>query len=372
MNLSTTVKSGGDSVSSANNNAMRLDILKNAGQNVTTTGTGSAYIATLDSQLVAGDIVAGFRVRVKINANSLASATLRLDTGAGTILAATAIRKHAVTAIGDGDLKVDQEVEFCYDGTYWQVVSSVDEIVGTEKSWPMKTPPPGYLIEDESNVSRTTYAALFAVLVPTVGTCTVTLASPGVFTLNNHGLDTGDSVYLTTTGALPTGLAVNTLYYVTWIDANTFKLATSRANARASTNINTSGSQSGVHTLKFCPYGLGDGSTTFTLPGAKGRVIVGRDSSQTEFDIVGLTGGAKTHALTESELAAHTHPLHMNTGGGSFPGNGGNIVNGQNASLGTKAEVFVSGGVIPVQSAGSGAAHNNLQPYTVRNIIIKY
>ena len=40
-------------------------------------------------------------------------------------------------------------------------------------------------------------------------------------------------------------------------------------------------------------YGSGDGSTTFNLPNLKGRVPVGKDSSQTEFDTIGETGGSK-------------------------------------------------------------------------------
>lgn len=78
-------------------------------------------------------------------------------------------------------------------------------------------------------------------------TVTVTLASPGVFTLNNHGLRLNDTVFLTTTGALPTGLAAGTIYWVTStsLSANTFTLSTTPNGAA----INTSVSQSGVHTL---------------------------------------------------------------------------------------------------------------------------
>jgi len=43
-------------------------------------------------------------------------------------------------------------------------------------------------------------------------------------------------------------------------------------------------------------YGAGNGSSTFNLPNAKGRVLVGRDTAQTEFNSLGKTGGAKTHA----------------------------------------------------------------------------
>lgn len=56
-------------------------------------------------------------------------------------------------------------------------------------------------------------------------------------------------------------------------------------------------------------YGAGDGSTTFNLPDLKGRAIVGRDSTQTEFDSLAETGGAKTHTLTSSEMPAHVHAI---------------------------------------------------------------
>lgn len=81
------------------------------------------------------------------------------------------------------------------------------------------------------------------------GTFTITIASPGVATKTAHGFNTGDVIYLTTTGALPTGLAANTNYWVIRVTADTFRLATSSANATAGTAINTTGSQSGVHTI---------------------------------------------------------------------------------------------------------------------------
>ena len=44
-------------------------------------------------------------------------------------------------------------------------------------------------------------------------------------------------------------------------------------------------------------YGIGNGSTTFNLPNLKGRVPVGMDALQSEFDTLGETGGAKnSHA----------------------------------------------------------------------------
>ncbi len=142
------------------------------------------------------------------------------------------------------------------------------------------TTPDGFLLCDGSNtVSRTTYSSLFNAIVPNKGTVTITIATPGVVTLNGHGFLTGESVYLTTTGALPTGLAVDTLYFVIAVDANTFRLATSYANAIAGTAINTSGSQSGTHTLFFCPYGLGSTTSNFKLPDFENATVRGRGLS---------------------------------------------------------------------------------------------
>lgn len=81
----------------------------------------------------------------------------------------------------------------------------------------------------------------------TMGTVTVTIASPAVFTFNNHGLVAGDTIRLTTTGALPTGLLPNTTYYViaAGLSANNFEVSTTSGGSA----VNTTGSQSGTHTL---------------------------------------------------------------------------------------------------------------------------
>jgi microcystin-dependent protein len=59
-------------------------------------------------------------------------------------------------------------------------------------------------------------------------------------------------------------------------------------------------------------YGSGNGTTTFNLPNLKGRIIVGLDASQTEFDTLGETGGSKAHTHTNSSTGtagAHTHAI---------------------------------------------------------------
>ena len=90
---------------------------------------------------------------------------------------------------------------------------------------------------------------------------TVTIASPGVFTLGGNAVLADDTaVQLTTTGALPTGLSVGTTYFVVNYSSGTFNLATTRGG----TAITTTGTQSGTHSIS--PRGinlvdLGDADT---------------------------------------------------------------------------------------------------------------
>jgi hypothetical protein len=75
-------------------------------------------------------------------------------------------------------------------------------------------------------------------------TVTITIASPGVVTWSAHGFVAGQPIVFTTSGALPTGLTAGTIYYVVSPLTNTFGVATTPIGAA----INTTGSQSGVHT----------------------------------------------------------------------------------------------------------------------------
>jgi len=72
-------------------------------------------------------------------------------------------------------------------------------------------------------------------------------------------------------------------------------------------------------------FGVGDGSTTFNLPNLKGRLIVGYNSSDSDFNAIGKTGGAKTANLAHSHTQnAHTHSISGTTGSsGSIGAYGG-------------------------------------------------
>lgn len=151
-------------------------------------------------------------------------------------------------------------------------------------------------------------------------------------------------------------------------------------------------------------YALCDGGTsalitggTFTRPNFMGKVLVGYNPSDTDFNgldganIPNETGGEKTHTLTKSEIPKHKHTvnttatdggtvsvgtadLNFLSGDGSQPwavGNGtagtiggNNKVNPHGHSLSGTTGDGTSDGVL-------GQAHNNLQPYHTVQWVIK-
>lgn len=54
-------------------------------------------------------------------------------------------------------------------------------------------------------------------------------------------------------------------------------------------------------------YGAGDGTTTFNVPNLKGRVIVGIDGADSDFNTRGETGGWKATQAHTHDLSSHTH-----------------------------------------------------------------
>ena len=117
-------------------------------------------------------------------------------------------------------------------------------------------------------------------------------------------------------------------------------------------------------------YGVGDGSTTFNLPDLRGRVAVGKDSTQTEFDVLGETGGEKTHTLTVEEMPSHEHNI-IDAGNETVRQLGYGESNQHTGIVRTDANVNWTDHVFKASATGGGQAHNILQPYQVTNYIIK-
>lgn len=101
---------------------------------------------------------------------------------------------------------------------------------------------------------------------------TVTIASPAVFSLTGHGFVAGSHIRFTTTGALPTGLSTTADYYViaTGLTADAFQVSTTAGGSA----VNTSGSQSGTHSVAKIKNAVSGGPVT-VLSGATVTVPTG-------------------------------------------------------------------------------------------------
>lgn len=244
---------------------------------------------------------------------------------------------------------------------------------GVIMAWVGSVEPSGWFLCDGNFFSQDEAPDLFKVLVPlastygyytpdaefTASNATDTLTSVG------HTLADGDMVHLTSNGTLPSGLSAAEVYYVVNVSGDNFQLATTKGGGAI--DFTTDGT--GPHYFY----------TTLLTPDLSGRVIVGRDAGQTEFDTLNEAGGSKTHTLSTAEMPTHSHgisdPSHRHSLGdirvnehctGSDCG-----WKTKSASSGSSAYTNYSGTGIRINNSGSGNAHNNLQPYRVLNYIIK-
>lgn len=222
-------------------------------------------------------------------------------------------------------------------------------------------PSAGWLLCDGASYLRATYASLFALIGTTFGSVdgthfnvpdmrgrtamglgqgaysqsflntAVTAASDLITITANEHFVTGQKVQFTTTGSLPGGITAATNYFVNsaTVGGTTFGISTSLVNAQNAVLIDITTQGTGTHTVVFQNF------TSRTLGGV---------------------GGEEAHAMSLTELVAHTHTANVftTTSGAGFGGF-------TTASLGTATS----------NSTGNNAAMNNLQPFMALAWIIK-
>ncbi len=128
-------------------------------------------------------------------------------------------------------------------------------------------------------------------------------------------------------------------------------------------------------------YGAGDGKTTFNLPDKRGKVSVGRNSSDTAFDTLGEKGGQKEVTLTKDQMPKHTHTQNAHRHQQNYytwynnanqydvrlQGSSGGYYSGAGMT-----GYYTDNATATNQDTGGDKPHTNLQPYEVDNWIIKY
>lgn len=312
----------------------------------TTTGNSVAGGIFVDGQETVATYVAGTTYYLSNTAGALA-------TSAGT--------NSVVVGVGDedGDLVL----------THNEIISPsqqqfINAFTGMIVMYGNATPPTGFLACDGSAVSRTTYAALYAVIgtsfgvgdgtttfnVPDLrgrvpvgagtGTQVATFASRSSDTVTvtgptnaaNNGWQTGQAVLYSAPSGAMTGLTDNTTYYLIRVTALSFKLASTLANAQNGTQISLSSD--------------GTGAQTFTL------TLTARS--------VGGYGGEENHAMSSTELLAHVHTHNLEA---STTGSASDKIPAANGVSGTNTATM--------SSTGGNAAMNNMQPFGVIQYIIK-
>ncbi len=113
----------------------------------------------------------------------------------------------------------------------------------------------------------------------------------------------------------------------------------------------------------------GDGRTTFGLPDLRGRTAIHPNGI---LIALGQRTGSQSVALSTDQIPAHTHAaaMHANTGAPDATDPTGNVVASAPFYQEQAPNIAMNAGAATADNAGSGGAHDNMQPFLTINYII--
>lgn len=189
--------------------------------------------------------------------------------------------------------------------------------------------PSGYLLGQGQEVSRTTYADLYAVVgtafgsgdgsttfnlpdcrgmfirghvgfgSPTFAAADVNTGTDVITVSGGHGFNrSGFPFRVSSSGSLPTGLAAATTYYAIYVSSTTFKVASSEANALTGTAIDITAAGSGTNTLaQYIDIDAGS-RTAQSTGGSTGTSLGAKQDDATSKNGLTATDSGHTHSGT--------------------------------------------------------------------------
>jgi hypothetical protein len=155
---------------------------------------------------------------------------------------------------------------------------------------------PGATYKIDVDGDGVTSTELRIVLPPTDVVVTSVTNGSDLLTKAGHGMATGEGPYrmANSGGALPLGLAVDTDYWVIKVDADGFKLASTKANALAGTAVNLTGDGTGTQTVLRTT-----NDVLMAIIKDRGNAVPGKN-----YTITQVTGAGETDTLLWTANAA--------------------------------------------------------------------
>jgi hypothetical protein len=161
---------------------------------------------------------------------------------------------------------------------------------------------------------------------------TVTIASPAVVTFASiSSVPNGTAIQFTTTGALPTGLSVGTVYYVAGSSGATCNLTATYGGA----NINTTGAQSGTHSVSPRGINITSLASASDAPTIQNYILVS-DTSRFTFAFGTTDYGSTTQnpmlvRWSDQESVVNWTPAATNQAGSLLLSHGSQIITAMQA-----------------------------------------
>ena len=357
-----------------------------------TTQTGTAYPLAIDADwAVAARLVDNFAPHAQPTPNM----TVALDAGHvfnGASLAEVAAQSTGNFTAPVSNPRIDRVVVD-------RVSGAVSVVTGTEAASPVPPAIPAGAAPVAQVLLQTTSTSISNSMLTderdlaSLGLASGAYTAVGTAATENVGTSAGDVVQLDSSGRLPavdgsqlinvgaftTGdvkLTLKTAADAGWVMMNdgTIGSASSGATTRANADCQN------LFTLLWnnvananCPVSGGRGASasadwnankTIALPRALGRAlaIAGSGAGLTTRNL-GDTVGEETHTLTAAEMPSHTHSVP--SGAAGSPNNAATAF-----GCGPFLTSATDGGQTTA-SAGSGGAHNNMQPTAFLNVMIK-